>query len=62
MFGQAGPRVSSPADGFFVPYLTRVIGAKRAREMWMLCRRYTALEACCTPSSFGGSSFCRCGR
>lgn len=45
IFGQAGPRVSSPADGFFVPYLTRVIGAKRAREMWMLCRRYTALEA-----------------
>jgi len=45
IFGQAGPRVSSPADGFFVPYLTHVIGAKRAREMWMLCRRYTALEA-----------------
>jgi len=45
IFGQAGPRVSSPADGFFVPYLTRVIGAKRAREMWMLCRRYTAHEA-----------------
>ncbi len=45
IFGQAGPRVSSPADGFFIPYLTRVIGAKRAREMWMLCRRYTALEA-----------------
>jgi len=45
IFGQAGPRVSSPADGFFVPYLSRVIGAKRAREMWMLCRRCTALEA-----------------
>ncbi|MBI4571086.1 MAG: enoyl-CoA hydratase/isomerase family protein, partial [Chloroflexi bacterium] len=45
VFGQAGPRVSSPADGYFVPYLTRVIGAKRAREMWMLCRRYTAHEA-----------------
>ena len=45
VFGQAGPRVASPADGFFVPYLARVIGAKRAREMWMLCRRYTALEA-----------------
>ncbi|MDP3766481.1 MAG: enoyl-CoA hydratase-related protein, partial [Dehalococcoidia bacterium] len=45
IFGQAGPRVSSPADGFFVPYLTRVVGAKKAREMWMLCRRYTALEA-----------------
>ncbi|HEX7408043.1 MAG TPA: enoyl-CoA hydratase-related protein [Candidatus Binatia bacterium] len=45
IFGQAGPRVSSPADGFFVPYLVKVVGAKRAREMWMLCRRYTALEA-----------------
>ena len=45
IFGQAGPRVSSPADGFFVPYLTKVVGAKRAREMWMMCRRYTATEA-----------------
>jgi naphthoate synthase/2-ketocyclohexanecarboxyl-CoA hydrolase len=45
VFGQAGPRVSSPADGFFVPYLTKVVGAKRAREMWMLCRRYPADQA-----------------
>ncbi len=45
VFGQAGPRVSSPADGYFVPYLTRVVGAKKAREMWMLCRRYSADEA-----------------
>ncbi len=45
IFGQNGPRVSSPADGPFIPYLTRVVGAKRARELWMLCRRYTALEA-----------------
>jgi naphthoate synthase/2-ketocyclohexanecarboxyl-CoA hydrolase len=44
-FGQAGPKVSSPADGFFVPYLTKVVGAKRAREMWMLCRRYPAEQA-----------------
>lgn len=44
-FGQAGPKVSSPADGFFVPYLTKVVGAKRAREIWMLCRRYSAAEA-----------------
>jgi naphthoate synthase/2-ketocyclohexanecarboxyl-CoA hydrolase len=44
-FGQAGPRVSSPADGFFVPYLTKVVGAKKAREMWMLCRKYTAEQA-----------------
>jgi naphthoate synthase/2-ketocyclohexanecarboxyl-CoA hydrolase len=45
VFGQAGPRVSSPADGFFVPYLVKVVGAKRAREMWMLCRRYDADDA-----------------
>ncbi len=44
-FGQAGPKVSSPADGFFVPYLTKVVGAKKAREMWMLCRKSTAEEA-----------------
>ncbi|MBK7250819.1 MAG: enoyl-CoA hydratase/isomerase family protein [Gammaproteobacteria bacterium] len=45
VFGQAGPRVSSPADGFFVPYLTKVVGAKKAREMWMLCRKYDAQQA-----------------
>jgi naphthoate synthase/2-ketocyclohexanecarboxyl-CoA hydrolase len=45
VFGQAGPRVGSPADGFFVPYLTKVVGAKKAREMWMLCRRYSAEQA-----------------
>ena len=45
VFGQAGPRVSSPADGFFVPYLTKVVGAKKAREMWMLCRKYKAEQA-----------------
>lgn len=44
-FGQAGPKVSSPADGFFVPYLAKVVGAKKAREMWMMCRRYTAEQA-----------------
>jgi naphthoate synthase/2-ketocyclohexanecarboxyl-CoA hydrolase len=45
VFGQAGPRVSSPADGSFVPYLVNVVGAKKAREMWMLCRRYSAQQA-----------------
>ena len=45
IFGQAGPKVSSPADGFFVPYLANVVGAKKAREMWMLCRRYPASQA-----------------
>lgn len=45
IFGQAGPRITSPAGGAIVTYLTRVIGVKKAREMWMLCRRYTAQEA-----------------
>ena len=45
IFGQNGPRVASPADGMVVYYSTRVLGAKKAREMWMLCRRYTADEA-----------------
>ena len=45
IFGQNGPRVASPADGFIVAYLTRVVGAKKAREMWMLCRRYNAQQA-----------------
>lgn len=44
-FGQNGPRVSSPAEGYIIPYLTKVIGAKKAREMWMLCRRYNAQQA-----------------
>lgn len=45
IFGQNGPRVSSPADGYIMPYLARVVGAKKAREMWMLARRYSASEA-----------------
>jgi len=45
VLGQNGPRVGSPAQGWFVSYLIRVVGAKRAREMWMLCRRYSAQQA-----------------
>lgn len=45
IFGQNGPRVSSPADGYVVNYLARVVGTKKARELWMLCRRYSAQEA-----------------
>lgn len=41
-FGQAGPRVGSYDAGFGTAYLARVIGGKRAREVWMLCRRYSA--------------------
>ena len=45
IFGQNGPRVGSPAHGYVASYLTRVVGAKKAREIWMLCRRYTAKQA-----------------
>jgi dihydroxynaphthoic acid synthetase len=45
IFGQNGPRVGSPAQGWLVSYLVRVVGAKRAREIWMLCRRYDATTA-----------------
>lgn len=45
IFGQNGPRVASPAEGWFVSYLWTVVGMKRAKEIWMLCRRYTAQQA-----------------
>ncbi len=45
IFGQNGPRVASPAAGYFVSHLASVVGHKRAREMWMLCRRYSAQQA-----------------
>ena len=44
IFGQNGPRVGSPASGFIVGYLANVVGHKRAREMWMGLRKYTAAE------------------
>ncbi len=44
-FGQVGPKVGSVDPGFGTQYLTRVVGEKRAREIWYLCRRYTAQEA-----------------
>lgn len=45
IFGQNGPRIGSPAEGWIVSYSTRVLGAKKAREMWMMCRRYSAQQA-----------------
>lgn len=45
IFGQVGPRMGSVDPGFGTAYLARVIGEKRAREMWYLCRRYSAYEA-----------------
>jgi naphthoate synthase len=45
LFGQSGPRVGSFDAGFGTAYLARVLGEKRAREVWMLCRRYDAMTA-----------------
>jgi 2-ketocyclohexanecarboxyl-CoA hydrolase len=45
VFGQAGPKVGSVDPGFGTAYLARVVGEKKAREIWYLCRRYTANEA-----------------
>jgi 2-ketocyclohexanecarboxyl-CoA hydrolase len=45
IFGQTGPRVGSVDPGFGTAYLARVIGEKRAREIWYLCRQYSAREA-----------------
>jgi naphthoate synthase/2-ketocyclohexanecarboxyl-CoA hydrolase len=44
IFGQNGPRVGSPAHGRSVAQLAHIIGVKRAKEFWMLCRQYTAQQ------------------
>lgn len=44
-FGQAGPKVGSYDAGFGSTYLARVVGEKKAREIWYLCEQYTAQEA-----------------
>ena len=45
MFGQTGPRVGSFDGGFGAGYLARVVGQRKAREIWFLCRRYGAEQA-----------------
>ena len=44
-FGQTGPKVGSFDAGFGSSYLARLVGQKKAREIWFLCRQYTAKEA-----------------
>lgn len=44
-FGQVGPRVGSFDAGFGTAYLARVVGEKRAREIWFLCEQYDAATA-----------------
>jgi naphthoate synthase len=44
-FGQTGPKVGSFDAGFGSSYLARIVGQKKAREIWYMCRLYTAYEA-----------------
>jgi naphthoate synthase len=44
-FGQTGPRVGSFDGGYGAGYLARIVGHKKAREIWYLCRQYDAREA-----------------
>ena len=45
VFGQVGPKVGSVDPGWGTAYLSRIVGEKKAREIWYMCRRYTAQEA-----------------
>lgn len=45
VFGQTGPMVGSFDGGFGASYLARLVGQKKAREIWYLCRQYNAQEA-----------------
>lgn len=45
VFGQTGPKVGSFDGGFGASYMARVVGQKKAREIWYLCRQYSAAEA-----------------
>ena len=44
-FGQTGPKVGSFDGGWGASYMARIIGQKRAREIWFLCRQYDAKQA-----------------
>jgi len=45
VFGQVGPKMGSVDPGFGTAYLSRIVGEKKAREIWYLCKRYRAKEA-----------------
>jgi 2-ketocyclohexanecarboxyl-CoA hydrolase len=45
IFGQVGPKMGSVDPGFGTAYLARIVGEKKAREIWYMCRRYSAQEA-----------------
>jgi len=45
IFGQVGPKMGSVDPGYGTAFLARVVGEKKAREIWYMCRRYSAAEA-----------------
>jgi naphthoate synthase len=45
IFGQTGPKVGSFDGGYGAAYMARIVGQKKAREIWYLCRQYSAREA-----------------
>ncbi len=45
VFGQTGPKVGSFDGGYGASYMARIVGQKKAREIWYLCRQYTAKQA-----------------
>jgi len=45
IFGQTGPKVGSFDGGYGATYMARVVGHKKAREIWYLCRQYNAQQA-----------------
>ena len=45
IFGQTGPRVGSFDAGFGSSYLARLVGQRKAKEIWFLCRKYNSEEA-----------------
>lgn len=45
IFGQTGPKVGSFDGGWGASYMARIVGQKKAREIWFLCRQYDAQQA-----------------
>lgn len=45
IFGQTGPKVGSFDGGWGASYMARIVGQKKAREIWFLCRQYDAKQA-----------------
>ena len=45
VFGQTGPKVGSFDGGYGASYMARIVGQKKAREIWFLCRQYSAADA-----------------